>query len=119
MNSLSWMIYAAEVLDRASAAFGFLTLVAFVGAAFAVIASFAIESDPDAPQAMIKPLRRMWLGPVFTGAIALFSPSSSTVYMMAASEAGETIITNPEAREVFNDLKTIIKSKLKEQLPKP
>lgn len=46
-------------------------------------------------------------------------PSAQTIYLIAASQAGEVIIKNPEMQEVFNDLKMVIKSKLAEQLPKP
>lgn len=48
--------------------------------------------------------------------LSLLTPSSKTIYMIAASEAGETIVTSPEAREIFDDLKEVIKLKLKQEL---
>ena len=36
--------------------------------------------------------------------------------MIAASEAGETIVTSPDAKEMLGDLREIIRRKLKEQL---
>ena len=41
-------------------------------------------------------------------------PSERTMYMIAASEIGETIVTSPEAEEVFGELKDTILFKLNE-----
>jgi len=120
MNSLSWMIYAAEVVGR----MGDVSTFFSIGCAMAypmsiVLTAYAIDMH-DMTQESAQKWRRM---PVIVGLIALpfavLTPSSNTIYLIAASEAGETVIQSPEAREVFNDLKTIIKGKLKEQIPKP
>lgn len=120
MNSLSWMIYAAEIFGRASALGVAASIVSAICFGVSVIATGLAVMDGTMTLETAAKWRRL---PVIVMAIAIplavLSPSSTTVYMMAASEAGETIIKSPESKEVFDDLKSIIKSKLKEQLPKP
>lgn len=125
MNSLSWMIYAADIVGNLSGFLMALAVIAFALAALSgcfLAATFSTYSKEDdeykkASAVSTAVLGKWWLA-VVLALLYVVTPSSNTIYMIAASEAGETIVTSPEAREVFNDLKTIIKSKLKEQLPK-
>lgn len=48
--------------------------------------------------------------------LVTFVPSSKTIYLIAASEAGEAVVTNPDTIEMMGDLKAIIKKRLKEEL---
>lgn len=120
MNSLSWMIYAAEVFNNLGM---FLGLVGFGGLLIIILTAgfsglLGVAGDEDKlKQASVRAMRKIWM-PVVALALSVVIPSSQTIYLIAASEAGATVISNPEMKEVFNDLKTIIKSKLKEQLPK-
>lgn len=41
---------------------------------------------------------------------------SWTIYMIAASEAGQRIVTSPDAIEMMTDLKDIIKKRLRDEL---
>lgn len=119
MNSLSWMIYAAEVAGRLAEVAAWMTVMAGVGYGAALIFAGMAVSDGDMTPETAARLRRLPAVLFFIFLpVSVFAPSSNAIYMIAASEAGETIVTSPEAREVFNDLKAIIKSKLKEQLPK-
>jgi hypothetical protein len=54
--------------------------------------------------------------PVLFGIIilSLFIPSTNAIYLIAASEAGETVITSESGRETFNHLKEILDLKLEE-----
>lgn len=115
MNSLSWMIYAAGALGSLSVTLGILGVMSIVFGGVAALIGTIATSKPD----MAKAIMMKWWIPAGLLISSALLPSSTTVYMMAASEAGETIVTSPEAKEVFEDLKTIIKSKLKEQRPKP
>lgn len=121
MNSLSWMIYAAEAFGGLKVAASIVTGVMLVGGGFVAFMTglfgHGSYADADAKSVFNVVIKKWWL-PIVFGSVAVLSPSTTTIYMIAASEAGETVIQSPEAREVFNDLKTIIKSKLKEQLPK-
>jgi hypothetical protein len=130
MNSLSWMIYAANLVDNMNTLAAIALFVGGVGGGFAYcVGTFPwhewswdtakAKADRDAARGSFRKWgRRGVMAALITLPIATLIPSDRTMYMIAASEAGETIVTSPEAREVFNDLKTIIKSKLKEQLPK-
>ena len=121
MNSLSWMIYAAEVLTNAGVVALILAVVSiflWVMAA-GVTGGMGYVDDYESSRVQFRwVMRRFWIPLTFL-IVSILLPSQKTIYMIAASEAGETIITNPDAKEVFNDLTAIIKSKLKEQLPKP
>jgi hypothetical protein len=120
MNSLSWMIYAAEALGNLSMSAGIMALVSALGIG-AVMFVGLIAASVDNPSGVVyihKAMRKWWV-PATLLLISAVLPSSNTIYMIAASEAGETIVKSQEAKEVFDDLKTVIKSKLKEQLPKP
>lgn len=120
MNSLSWMIYAAEVLGRIGTTFALASFVSFISIAIGIFVGlvFSIDDKDGTGKRIVAYSVRKWWVPLVFALIAVFTPSSNTIYLIAASEAGETIVTSPEAKEVFDDLKAIIKSKLKEQLPK-
>jgi len=118
MNNLSWMIYAAEICGRINDSFGFMAFMSLVFSVVLIPATYFMVGDEVMSLTVAEKIRKIWILPAILGPIAILTPSSNMIYMIAASEAGETIVTSPEAREVFNDLKTIIKNKLKEQLPK-
>ena len=44
--------------------------------------------------------------------ILVFTPSSKTVYMIAASEIGEQIVTNKETTNMFSKVKVLLEDRL-------
>ena len=123
MNTLSWLIYAAEVSERASVLCGFLAFVWFLVALVGVGITFICAYDNNYGHGPILSKWVPWTAFVSAllfemallfGAVAL--PSSKTIYMIAASEAGETVVTSPDAIEMMSDLKAIIKKRLKDEL---
>lgn len=118
MNTLSWLIYAADVLGSVK---GLLIAVAIVGMIVLSVAMLAAAIGASEPYPAVpagtwkKPLRFMWV-PIVAGLIAALIPSTRTLYMIAASEAGEAVVTSPDAIEMMGDLKAIIKQKLKAEL---
>lgn len=119
MNNLSILIYLAEVVGNLR---GVLIAVAVIsgGGAGIVALICALAEDTTYPQPEIKGLwkshlRWLWLTG-FAAMLAAFTPSAPTIYMIAASEAGETIVQTPDAIEMMGDLKAIIKKRLKEEL---
>lgn len=114
MNSLSWMIYAADVLVRLISFFG-------VGAAvflFAGGVSFLATAEPtnlnrEEKMSVRKLGKKLFAFAACFAIIACFLPSKGTVYMIAASEAGEQVIKTPEAREMFESLRLRIMEELK------
>lgn len=135
MNSLSWLIYAAEVLGRVSVSFFFIALIAAVGTGalifIAMLARADAQSDTTASyrsedgrkSAALRvefwdkvlaswPKRSAAVAVVF-GALSIVAPSNSTIYMIAASEMGEKVATTPEAKEMLGDLREVIAKQIK------
>lgn len=131
MNSLSWMIYLAEVVNSLNIVLMVAFWLSLVGGILLYLIGISAGGEwlSDSAQHKVNKKvaretyrllgKRCLIGTAIVAPLAIITPSSQTIYMISASQAGETIIKTPEAQEVFNDLKTIIKSKLKEQLPKP
>lgn len=117
MNNLSWLIYAADVSEKISNAFGLIAVfIGVIGGVGIVViwAGVIIEKESKSPAIYVSAI---WIFIMAVSLpISLLTPSSKTIYMIAASEAGETIVTSPEAREIFDDLKEVIKLKLKQEL---
>lgn len=109
MNALSWLIYLAGVAGNIQ---GLLIAIGLIsGVAVILFTIFtAVENDDPWPA-----LKWAWI-PICAGILAAALPSTSTIYMIAASEAGEQIATSPDAIEMMGDLKAIIKKRLKEEL---
>lgn len=116
MNTLSWLIYFAEVLGNLR---GVLVGGAILSGILIGIRSLTagLQSDfgDGKPGEWIRALRYCWVVAAFA-VVAALMPSTKTLYLIAASEAGETVVTSPDAIEMMGDLKAIIKKKLKEEL---
>jgi len=50
---------------------------------------------------------------VFATLLFCIIPTEKTIYMIAASEAGEHVVTSEEGKEILNDLRTILKQQIK------
>lgn len=117
MNTLSWLVYAAEISGNISA-------VLFVAAImFIIVGGFAAAISGDRilfseeTRDSVRGCYRRWF-PVAAVAIVLaaFLPSKTTIYLIAASEIGETVVTSPDAIEMMTGLKAVIKKRLKDEL---
>lgn len=113
MNKLSWMLYAADALDKLSLVLfvlGSLGLIVCLAtwAVMAMSADIDKKPKPKAPSPLLAGLIGCLL-------LACFLPSAKTVYMIAASEAGERIAATAEAREMLDlvrqKLKTVLTDK--------
>jgi hypothetical protein len=112
MNDLSMMLYWADVLPKfgGAAGFAFSMLGIFGGV---LVGLLFVDWDSDSFPRRALAAGFMFAGLCWTIALATnFIPSRSTFYMIAASEAGETVITNPETIELFGQLKDRIKREL-------
>jgi hypothetical protein len=128
MNTLSWMIYGAEVFSRLCPIIGFggvFILLVSISCVVCGVVPWSYYSWDNAEhriacEAMRSKLRTGGRRGAIFGVVFIFFasviPSSTTIYLIAASEAGEAVVTSPEAREMMNDLKGIIRKKLKEEL---
>jgi hypothetical protein len=57
-----------------------------------------------------------WIIPIFLLVLMTdrLIPSRDTIYLIAGSEVGEIVVNSPEAREILNNVKTVIKQQIKE-----
>ena len=118
MNTLSWLIYAAEMTEKLSTIAGAGLTITAMMTALAVIMSPPL-SDFDKEKMGEIVMRALVIGGAVSAAFGtgyIAAPSSRTIYMIAASEAGEQIVTSPDAIEMMGDLKAIIKKRLKDEL---
>jgi uncharacterized membrane-anchored protein YitT (DUF2179 family) len=111
MNTLSWLIYAAEISERVQGIAGFIALMLGLFGGFALIAIW-IEGRGKRPSVGATVAWLMVMLPAIS--LASFLPSKNAIYMIAASEAGEVVVTHPDAVEMMGDLKKIIRNKVKE-----
>ena len=113
MNSLSWFLYLADVLPRA----GFL--VALLGFCLFALA-FALPpkgatmfgEGHDGPFQAIDRLKVPFILWLCFLVFAFLVPGKDTIYLIAASEAGEMVVNTPEAKEIMSDLKEILNIQL-------
>ncbi len=92
MNSLSWLIYLADVCDNVDWVFSLITVlmtIAFIVWGLVGMAASDTETDPD----FWKGWRKIgWVVPASALAAILLGsvvPSKETIYAIAASEMGE------------------------------
>ena len=121
MNSLSILLYIADVLYTTT---GVLTGFLIFGWAGYAVGSLIYKmwgndtwSYDDAETKVRRKKAREW-SPIpkqrwfwLSGLTILFLtlvPSKDTFYMIVASEAGETVVNTPEAKEIMSDVKEII-----------
>lgn len=110
MNSLSWLIYLADII-------GNFRVILFVSGLFGVsvllvwMAGVAIE---DATPPKIKYFS--WVLPCFI--IASLIPSESTMKLIAASEFGERIVNSERVQGIVDPGLKYVEQWLKDQLKK-
>lgn len=103
MNSLSWLIYLCSVLPSLSFLFvgvGFAGLVAY----FVGVGIWSGETGTN----HFKSTKLLGIIPAVLLLIATLIPSERALYMIAASEMGETVVTSEAGQEVFNELKDTV-----------
>lgn len=116
MNNLSWLIYAAEVVENLRNLAGVVLFVMGMAGGFGLGFRWVFNV---AERTGYRPIwwTALWAAVMIAAStVAVFAPSSRTIYMIAASEAGEAVVTSPEAVEMMGDLKAIIKKRLKDEL---
>jgi hypothetical protein len=111
MNKLSWFFYLADMASGMSFLI-FSMGVACVALMF-ILPTKSVEmfsADHTPFQSATRP--SLWIGLVLCSVLFCLIPSSETIYKIAASEIGETVVTSPEAKELYEDLKAIIKKQV-------
>ena len=126
MNRLSWLLYAADVIPNIGSFFIMLAVWIGTGCVVAFIAGTIMRNDSgysynkgekaermlsDGYALQKKAYSFLFLIPV-VAIVGIAIPSKTTIYMIAASEMGETAVTNPEVREIFDAMKAKVKEYL-------
>ena len=101
MNHLSWLLYWADTLPSLGTRIGFISVLA--GIPVIIIACFhfglKISEDKDYDNGLSFAPR--WLaGCVATFLLTSFIPSQNTLYLIAASQAGEQVTQTPEFSKI-------------------
>lgn len=113
MNDLTWFLYFADVSQN------FLPLVVISGIPLVVI-GFLLPPKGEEPFGLNHKYPFQGIGRLKNWFIAWFTavvlvtliPSEKTLYMMAASEGGEAIVTSPQGKEVLDKINLIINNQL-------
>jgi heme/copper-type cytochrome/quinol oxidase subunit 2 len=112
MNFISIILYLGNVVDKLVpvTAVALIFTVVFCGIMSMYLADVG---HLDKNEGIVKLRNRLlWATPILV-IIFTLSPSSDTLYLIAASELGEEVVTNPEVVEVATELKDIILDKIK------
>lgn len=115
MNTLTWMIYLADVADSLDDACG-----VGIAVVIAVIFCTALVRDSNGEEPRIPDgwLKKAGVAVSILGALAVVSPSKDTVYAMAASEVGEQVLKSPIVTKAAKSLEAWIDSKIPKDEPK-
>lgn len=111
MNSLSWFLYLADVIGNVK---GVLILFCIIsGSLMAVwsIAKFGFHDDEDAV-IFVKSTKHLPYFFLFCTLLASIIPSRDTIYLIAGSEAGETVVTSEAGKEILEDIQEVIRYQL-------
>lgn len=106
MNTLSWLLYAAEVLGNVqnvsvvAATVTGIAAVTCLGAAGMVISSYPDDNDRANHAWLLSKVKPLVIACFCAGLLAALLPSKNTIMLIAASEVGETILTSEKAQEI-------------------
>ena len=109
MNTLSFLIYLSNVIPNVGI---LLFLTGILGLPVLVFIGAVWSSDTGKNQFLkLKP----WL---IACAVSMFLsaliPNQKTIYMIAASEMGEAVVTTEAGQEIFNELKDTVMYQLQQ-----
>lgn len=117
MNNLSLLIYLADVVNSASSVSEVLSVMSGLALLFLIPFSICYISDryaEEVAKVLVKKLvKYMCIVFVVSVFITIITPNKDTMYLIAASEAGETVITNPEVIEVMGVIKDYLLEQIK------
>lgn len=114
MNTLSWMIYAADVVGALNALSGLVTVVAAPIAGASAAHIFIDEPKGEKLTTARRMIRNNLIVTAIFSAICVFTPSKDTIYAIAASEMGEEVIKSPTAGKAMKALDAWLNAQIKE-----
>lgn len=130
MNTLSWLLYASDAFGSAKTASVVILIACGFTGLFAAIFSPIISEYTNAVAFVKKAFRPfLWTASIALG-VAILVPSQNTIMLIAASEAGEQILSSAKAQEIGGEagglatdsiklLRKYINDQLGKDAPKP
>jgi len=118
MNDLSWLLYFADVLPKMSMWLGFTTfLLSIMSLAMWVIAGAHARNDGPPDYVRIaewweKMGRNVFISSAFLAFLMMLIPEQQTFYLIAASQAGQTVVETEEAQQILDRTYAIINQHL-------
>lgn len=101
MNSLSWLLYGADVFGNLRGASAAVLIIGGIGVALSPIGFMIADLGPEDWLDSAKRLAGKF---IFVGALAalflVVTPSRNTIMLIAASEVGETVLASPQAQQI-------------------
>jgi hypothetical protein len=123
MNSLSWFLYATDVVGSLNAATFAVAAASGVGMGVAVMwASFVIiDARTREEENKVREARGLWLWRlailcIASGFLSCLFPSKNTMYAIAASEVGEKIAKSEAVQEMASDATKALQQWIKKQI---
>lgn len=114
MNSLSWLLWVAELSDKLSVMAVIAGLFAAAGGLITtLLANFGDGFDAEERAHIWKFARRAWIVAGIACSLLLLAPSKTTLLAIAASEIGHSVIETPEAKEIKNEALRALRDWLK------
>lgn len=124
MNTLSWLLYGADVLNNLGTFFTVIGIVSLIIAIPTTLCGYIIvwdiKKDRSSNEIWFEPRKYVRIVAILAlvvgialNLISIIIPSKQTMYMIAASEMGEVVIKSDEGAEIYNELKAIVMNNLK------
>jgi hypothetical protein len=111
------MLYFADVADKIGVVTTLLSSVFFIATALGGLAVGGTRVENPGRSEYWAPLW-MLIVPFFLFfffvSFAILVPSKNTIYLIAGSEIGETVVRTPEAQQMLSDIREVIQSQLKD-----
>jgi len=107
VNSLSWLLYAADVVGGLGSFLSLIVFVSGIGVALSLVVFLPLLETRASDQAFAtnkKILKAMVITFLATALINTTIPSKETVYAIAASEMGEKAMATPTAGKALKAL---------------
>lgn len=121
MNSLSLVIYLADVIPSLSILVGgiliIITILYGIGL-FIGLAQYDVSDDTTIWKRVISTLKYMAPVCILLTLAFVLIPSRQTILLIAGSEFGEEVVTTPEAKELLEGIRQVIKSQLEQYTKK-
>lgn len=114
MNSLSLVLYFADIAENIRGLFIFLMICMGLLTGGLIILCLVSRVACDWEGDPVK-IRYPIYASVFFFLFAMVQisiPSKDTIYLIAGSEIGEQVVKSPEAQQMFEDIREVIKGQL-------